>query len=58
MTLDEFAKAIEAALRAMQAEQMRIFEVAIASGLDPEILVGVMSSLLAKVEREAESGKG
>lgn len=55
MTLDEFAKGIEANLRNMQAEQTKLIEAAVAAGIDPEILVGVMNAMLAKIEREMEA---
>jgi hypothetical protein len=52
MTLDEFAKLIEANLRNMQAEQTRLIEAAVSAGLDPENCIGIMSEILAKIERE------
>lgn len=57
MTLEDFANGIEAALRNMQAEQARLFESAIAADLNPELLVGIMSAILARVEREAEAAQ-
>lgn len=54
ITLDSFAKAIEANLRKMQAEQTRLIEQAIEADLDPELVFGVMQAMLAKVERETQ----
>lgn len=51
-TLDDFAKAIEANVRSMMSEQARLIDEAQKADLDPEHVIAIMNSIVAKVERE------